>query len=271
MKHVRSGDGTIVAYDRIGDGPAVILIGGALNNRHSGAPLAKLLAPHYSAITYDRRGRGDSGNTLPYAVEREIEDIAALIGEAGGHALAMGHSSGAVLALKAAAAGLPITRLVLYEPPFILDGSRTPVPADYVAHLAELTATGRRGEAVEYFLVEAVGVPGPAVAQMKQSPMWADLESVAHTLPYDGMIMGDTMFGGPAALERWSTMSVPTLVMDGGDSPAWARNACRSLAGVLPRCEYRTLPGQTHAAAPEVLAPALEEFFAGRVPAADHS
>jgi pimeloyl-ACP methyl ester carboxylesterase len=266
MKHVRSGDGTLVAFDRLGEGPSVILVGGALSGRSDGAALADLLAARYSVITYDRRGRGDSGDTLPYAVEREIEDLAALIGQAGGHSLAMGHSSGAVLALRAAAAGLPITGLAMYEPPFILDGSRAPIPADYVAHLAELTATARPSEAVEYFMIEAVGVPAAVVAGMKQSPMWTGMESVAHTLEYDGRVMGDTMHGGPAALERWSTMPVPTLVLDGGDSPPWMRAACRSLAGVLPNAEYRTLAGQTHSVAPEVLAPALEAFFAGLVP-----
>lgn len=267
MNRTRSKDGTQIAFDRVGQGrSAVVLVGGALSDRKAAGTVAAMLAPYYSVFTYDRRGRGDSGDTQPYAVEREIEDIAALIGEAGGSAFAMGGSSGAVLALKAAAAGVGISKLAMYEPPFILDSSRTPLPPTYTADLAEMASAGRRGDAVEYFMIHGVGVPREAVAQMRQSPMWSGLEGMAHTLPYDGMVMGDTMFGGPAALDRWSSMSVPTLVMDGGASPPWLRNAARMLSEVLPNSQYLTLEGQTHAVAPEALVPVLEEFFAGRVP-----
>lgn len=261
---VISRDGTPIAFDRSGEGPAIILVGGAMSDRSGAGPLATLLAPHFTVFAYDRRGRGDSGDTPPYTVEREIEDIEALIGEAGGTAFAYGHSSGAVLALEAAARGLPITRLALYEPPFIVDHSRAQLPEEYVTHLDELIASGRRGDAVEYFMTVAVEVPAEIVAQMRNSPMWPGLEALAHTLPYDGMIMGDRMAGNPLPREQWGSVTVPTLVMDGGASPEWAHNAVQALTDILPNARRRTLEGQTHGAAPEVLAPVLEEFFAGQ-------
>jgi len=260
---VRSADGTIIAFDRSGAGPPLVLVGGALSDRQAAVGLTTLLAPSFTVFAYDRRGRGDSGDTPPYAVEREIEDLAALIEDAGGAAFVFGHSSGAALALKAVAGGLPIPMLALYEPPFIVDDSRTPVPDDYVAHIRELVAAGRRGDAVAYFMIEGVGVPPEMVEQMRQAPMWPGLEALAHTIAYDGMVMGDQMAGRP--LPPWwsSSSAVPTLVMDGGNSPAWARHAVTALADILPRAERRTLEGQDHGAAPEVLAPVLEAFFTG--------
>jgi pimeloyl-ACP methyl ester carboxylesterase len=261
MPRVTSKDGTSIAYERTGQGAALILVGGAMSDRLAAVPLAALLAPHYSVFAYDRRGRGDSGDTAPYAVAREIEDIDALIGAAGGSAFVMGHSSGAALALEAATHGLAIPKLALYEPPFIVDGAHPPLPNDYVQHLQSLVAAGRRGDAVEYFMTAAVGVPKDTIAQMRQSPMWAGLERVAHTIAYDGMVMGDTMRGEPLAAGRWSGAKMPVLVMDGGDSEAWMHNSARSLAQILPKAQYRTLAAQTHAAAPEVIAPVLIEFF----------
>ena len=257
-----SKDGTAIAFDRTGNGPAIILVGGALSNRSAGAPLAALLASHFTVFTYDRRGRGDSGDTSHYAVEREVEDIEALIEEAGGSAFLFGHSSGAVLALEAARL-LPtrVTKLAMYEPPFIIDNSRPPLPADYQEQLMERLAAGRRGDAVEYFMTDAVGVPAEILAQMRHSPMWPALERVAHTLPYDATIMGDNMAGNPLPPKQWASVTVPVLVMDGGASPAWARNAVQGLTDVLPDARRRTLEGQTHTVAPEALAPVLEEFF----------
>jgi pimeloyl-ACP methyl ester carboxylesterase len=262
MRKVRSKDGTAIAFDRSGDGPSIILVGGAMSTRSASVPLAALLAPHFTVFAYDRRGRGDSGDTAPYAVEREVDDLAALISEAGGSAFVFGHSSGAALALEAAR-GLAITKLALYEPPFIVDDSRPPLPGDYVTQLNELIAAGRRGDAVAYFMTTGVGVPGDMVAQMHHDPMWPALEDVAHTLPYDGTIMGDTMRGNPLPLKRWASVTVPTLVMDGGESPAWQRTAVQALVDVLPHAQRRTLEGQTHGVAPDALAPVLEEFFAG--------
>src|SRR6266496_2674899 len=215
MRKVHSKDGTTIAFDWSGEGPAIILVGGALSDRSAGTQLAAHLAPHFTVYTYDRRGRGDSGDTPPYAVAREVEDIEALINEAGGSAFVFGHSSGAVLALEAARL-LPtkITKLALYEPPFIIDNSRPPAPVDYAAHLSELVSSGRRGEAVAYFMTE-VGTPAEMVAQMRQSPMWPGLEEVANTLAYDVTIMGDTQRGDPSTLRKWASVTVPTLVMDG--------------------------------------------------------
>ena len=222
-----------------------------------------MLAPSLTVFAYDRRGRGDSGDTPPYAVEREIEDLAALIEEAGGSAFLFGHSSGAALALEAVGGGLAVPMLALYEPPFIVDDSRPPVPDEYVVHLQELVAVGRRGDAVAYFMIEGVGVPPEVVEQMRQAPMWPGLEALAHTIAYDGMVMGDQMAGRPLPPSWALASAVPTLVMDGGNSPSWARNAVEALADLLPHAERRTLEGQDHGAAPEVLAPVLEAFFTG--------
>jgi len=263
MNKVHSKDGTTIAFDRLGDGPPVILVCGGSVDRSSNAPLAAILAEHFTVFNYDRRGRGDSGDTQPYTVEREIEDLAAVIGATGGSAFVYGHSSGAVLTLRAAVAGLPIDKLVAYEPPFIVDASRPPVPDDYVRHLDELVAAGRRGDAVAYFLTTGVGVPEQMVEQMRAAPMWPGMEAVAHTLAYDGRIMGDTMRGMPLSREPWSGVTIPALVMDGGASPPWQREAAKSLADVLPNARYSTLEGQDHGPAPEVLAPPVLEFLLG--------
>jgi pimeloyl-ACP methyl ester carboxylesterase len=262
MDKVTSKDGTTIAFDHSGTGPAIILVGGALSDRSAARPLAALLASRFSVFSYDRRGRGDSGDVAPYAVEREVEDIEALINEAGGSAFVFGKSSGAVLALEAARR-LAIARLALYEPPFIIDGSRAPVPGDYVQQLTGLVSAGRRGDAVEYFMTKAVDVPAEYVAQMRNAPSWQAMEALAHTLAYDGAIMGNTLSGHPLPAERWAAVTVPTLVMDGGDSPLWAHNGVQAIVDILPHAQRRTLAGQTHAVAPEVLAPVLVEFFGG--------
>jgi pimeloyl-ACP methyl ester carboxylesterase len=262
VPQVRSTDGTAIEFERTGDGPALVIVGGALSTRAAAEPLAQLLASGFTVIAYDRRGRGDSGDTPPYAVEREVDDLAALIAEGDGSAFVLGHSSGAVLALEAAMLlGSRIPMLALYEPPFIVDDSRPPVPADYVAHLDELVATDRRGDAVEYFLTHGPGVPAEAIAPMRETPMWLGMEAMAHTLAYEGRVMGDTTAGSPAPLERWASVGVPTLVLDGGASPPWQRSSTQALARVLPRSVHRSLPGQTHGPEPEVLAPVLRAFF----------
>lgn len=263
MNTVRSKDGTTVAFDRSGSGPALILIGGAMSDRTGSTAVASLMAPHFTIYGYDRRGRGASGNTLPYTVEREIEDLAALIAEAGGSAFVMGKSSGAVLALDAAAYGLPITSLAVYEPPLIVDADGPLLPADFADQLARLAASERPGDAVEAFMTTALGMPAEAVAGMRQAPMWAGLEALAPTLAYDMTIAGPVETGSRTPLARWSSIKVPALVADGGASPAWMRNGNRALADTLPNATYRTLEGQTHAVDPKLLAAALEEFFGG--------
>jgi pimeloyl-ACP methyl ester carboxylesterase len=265
MSQVASSDGTKIAFDRWGEGPAVILVAGAIQHRAidpSFTQLASLLSGRFTVFTHDRRGRGDSGDAPPYAVEREIDDIAALIDEADGPASLFGTSSGAVLSLDAAARGLAVTKLALYEPPFIVDDSRPPLPKDYVEQLTEMVSSGRRGDAVEFFMTTGAGMPAATVAQMRGAPFWPALEGVAHTLAYDGEIMGDTMSGHPLPPERWASVTVPTLVMDGGDSPPYQRNSVQTLVDILPDARRRTLEGQTHEADPSVLAPVLEEFFA---------
>lgn len=261
---VTSKDGTSIAYDRSGAGPALILVGGALSERSAWAPVAKLLAPHFTVVAYDRRGRGDSGDTAPYAVAREIEDIEALIDDAGGTAFLHGQSSGAVLSLEATVR-LPekVQKLSLYEPPFIIDDSRPPPPEGFAEHIAELLAADSRGEAVEYWMTDIVGAPAEMVIEMKRAPMWPALEAVAHTLPYDIAVLGDGMSGKPLPAERWAAMTAPVLVMDGGASPAWIRHTAETLADTLPYGEHKSLPGQTHSAKPELLGPALEQFFLG--------
>jgi pimeloyl-ACP methyl ester carboxylesterase len=263
MDSVSSRDGTTIAFDAVGEGPALVLVGGALSDRSAATAIAARLAERFTVIAYDRRGRGDSGDTPPYAVEREVEDLHALVAETGGSAFVFGHSSGAALALDAVADGLPAERLAVYEPPFIVDDSRPPLPDDYVARLDELVSAGRRGDAVEYFMTVGVGVPPPMIAEMRNAPMWPAMEALGHTIAYDGRIMGDRMAGRPLPAERWASLSVPALVMDGGASPPWQRNAARAVAGVLPDARYLTLEGQTHGPADDVLAPALLDFFSG--------
>ena len=261
MNTVQSKDGTTIAFDRSGEGPAIILVGGATQDRSDNASLAALLAPRFTVINYDRRGRGDSGDTAPYTVEREVQDLEALINEAGGSAFVFGTSSGANLALEAAAQGLNITKLALWEPNFIVNDSRPPLPEDYVEQINEMVSSGRRGDAVEYFMTKAVGLPVEFVIPMRNMPMWEGTEAVAHTLAYDGTIVRDNMAGNPVSAEEWASVTVPTLVIDGGETP-WLSDRAQAMADALPHAQRRTLKGQTHDVAPEVLAPVLEEFFA---------
>lgn len=213
MNRVYSKDGTPLVYDRTGDGPPLITVLGATATRALAAdtppaPPEIDLATHFSVYLYDRRGRGDSGDSAPYAVEREIEDLEAIIDAAGGSAFVFGHSSGAVLALRAAAKlGSKIKKLALYEPPFIIDDSRPPLPKDYVEHLNELIAAGRKGDALEYFMRVAVNIPAEYIEGMKQAPFWESSVATAHTIPYDGEIMGDTMSGNPATLNQFATIT----------------------------------------------------------------
>jgi len=256
-----SKDGTKIVFDRTGDGPPLVLVGGALNNRGSAAALAGLLAPSFTVYAYDRRGRGDSGDTQPYAVEREVEDLQALLAEAGGSAFLMGHSSGAALVLETAAGIGGVDRIALYEPPYNVDDTREPIPPDYVAHLDRLVAEDRRGDAVEYFMVTGVGLPPEAAAQMRGAPFWPSLEAVAHTIAYDGRVMGYDQQDRSLPVERWKAITAPALVMDGDASPVWSRNAVQAVTEALPNAERRTLAGQTHEVDPAVLAPVLVEFF----------
>jgi pimeloyl-ACP methyl ester carboxylesterase len=272
MRTVTSKDGTRLAFDQSGQGPALILVAPAFATRTDQASLAAALAPYFTVFAYDRRGRGESGDTAPYGVEREIEDLDALIDEAGGSAFVFGHSSGAVLALDAALAlSTRLTKLALYEPPFIVDASRPPMPEDFAARLSELVAARRRSDAVEYWQTQ-LGVPAEAIAHLRQSPLWAGLEAVAPTLPYDATIMRDTQRGEPAPLRKWASVTVPTLVLDGTvmmgseEAHTFMRHGADALAGVLPNAQRRTLHGQSHGVDPAVIAPVLLAFFDGGAP-----
>jgi pimeloyl-ACP methyl ester carboxylesterase len=263
MNTVRSKDGTPIAFDRSGNGPAVIIVDGALCYRASGpsGPLAALLADRFTVFTYDRRGRGDSGDTKPYAVDREIEDLAALIGEAGGSALVYGISSGAALALEAANRGVPIRKLALYESPCIVDDTHAPIPPDFLSRLHGLVAADRRSDAVKLFL-RLVGVPAIGMLMMPLMPAWKKLKAVAHTLPYDITIVQDNQRGKPFPKDRWAGATMPALAMDGSKSPPWMRNGMKALAGVLPKATVRTLDGQDPMVKAPAIAPVLTEFFA---------
>ena len=260
MNTVTSHDGTPIAYDRLGEGPALILVDGALCSRSFGPmrSLAALLAPRFAVYAYDRRGRGESGDTAPFAVEREIEDIDALIAAAGGTAYVYGISSGAILALDAAIQRpQSITKLALYEPPYSIDEDSIQRFKAYRAQLDQVVADGRRGDAVE-LLMRLVGASDEGVAATRQSPAWPAFEAVGLTLPYDAAAMGDSSV--PA--EQAASVTIPTLVMDGGASFPFMHTAANNVAAAMPHAQRRTLEGQTHDVAAEVLAPVLVEFFA---------
>jgi len=250
MGTVTSRDGTSIAFHQSGEGPPIILVVGAFNDRATGAPLAGALERQFTVFNYDRRGRGESGDIAPYAIEREIEDLDALIERAGGSASVFGYSSGAILALRAAAHGLAISRLAFYDPP------PTGAKAGQIApQLAAFIATGRRGDAVELFQTEAVGIPPSVVAQMRHAPFRPGMEQMAHTLVYESTIL-EALPPGLIASVR-----VPALVIDGADSNVLMRQAAHALAEALPAGASRTLPGQGHDLVPAVVAPVLTEFF----------
>ena len=265
MPTVTSQDGTTIAFDKVGSGPAVILVNGAIVYRAfdpSMAQLAELLGQHFTVYNYDRRGRGDSGDTQPFAREREIEDLQALVEDAGGKVMVFGISSGGVVSLDAAAVIPGITKVGVYEPALIVDDSRQPVPADYTEHLTTLAAQGKRDEAVAYFLTQAVGIPAEYIGGMKQDQAtWSGMTGVAHTIAYDAAFVGNVMQGKPLPTDRWVKVSVPVLVADGGASDAWVHHGADALAKVLPHASRQTLEGQTHMVDPNVLAPVLIEFF----------
>lgn len=262
MSKVQSMDGTTIGFDVRGSGPPLVIVHGATAYRAIAETdgLADALADSFRVYSYDRRGRGESGDTKPYAVEREIEDIAALIAHAGEPAVVFGASSGAVLSLDAAAAGLPITHVVAFEPPFVVDDQRPPLPADYVERLEAACAAGRPGDAVELFMTAAAGVPAEFVAGMRGEPFWGALESVAPTIAYDGRIMGDTMSGNPLPADRWEAVKVPVLFMHGDKTWPFLRSGPAAAAELLPTATLRAVPGENHSAGPDVLAPAIREF-----------
>ncbi|HEY2795086.1 MAG TPA: alpha/beta hydrolase [Micromonosporaceae bacterium] len=258
MTTVTSADGTTIAYEIGGSGPTVILVDGAMCHRAGGPlrPLAARLTGSFTVVTYDRRGRNESTDTLPYAVEREIEDLAALIDAVGGPVHLYGISSGGALVLRATAAGLPVSRIAVYEIPFVAADNEAMASGSYRRRLDEALAAGRRGDAVALFL-EQVGMPAPMIENMRSGPGWPAMEAIAPTLAYDDSILGDARV--PTGVT--SQISIPALVADGGASPQMLRTAAKSVAEALPDARHVTLDGQTHDVDPDVIAPVLVDFF----------
>ncbi|MEU8423376.1 alpha/beta hydrolase [Micromonospora sp. NPDC048835] len=258
VEQVRSADGTPIAFERSGDGPAVILVGGAFADRNATRDLSAALAPDFTAFGYDRRGRGQSGDTAPYEVGREIDDLAALIAAAGGSAAVYGISSGAVLAALATAQGLPVTGLIMFEPPFQV-GSHVGVRSDITPQLIELIAADDRDGAVATFLGDSVGLPAEQISGMRSQPMWAGLTAVAHTLVYDSIVTA----GGRLPADRLGAVTTPTLGVDSTGSPQWLRDASRAAAEAVPGGRSVSLDGGYHDVPPTTLAPVLREFLLG--------
>jgi len=257
MSEVNSEDGTAIAFERIGDGAPLIVVGGACCDRAVMRPLAESLSRRFSVINYDRRGRGASGDTQPYAVEREIEDLQALLAAAGGTAAVYGHSSGAGLVLHAAAQGLPIPKIILHEPPFEPDDEEMrQASAEAAENIRKLLSEGRRSDAFEAHMT-GTGLPEEMVAQMRGEPWWTSLEANAHTLPYDYAIMDAA--AEPAVIA--AAVTVPALVLSGGASPDWMIEGCRRIAGALPHGRLEVMEGQEHAVPPEILTPVLTAFL----------
>ncbi|MET7273013.1 alpha/beta hydrolase [Streptomyces flaveolus] len=256
-KKTLSRDGTRIAYERTGQGPAVVLVSGAMSTGATLAPLAAALSDRFDVTVYDRRGRGGSGDTAPYAVEREVEDLAALIEAVGGEASLYGISSGGALVLRAAASGLPVRRVAVYEVPYAMDDDAARARAEYTERLGEALGQGRRGDAVELFL-RLTGLGEEMIRGARRSPMWAGMESVAPSLAYDDAVMGDARV--PRA--RLAEITVPVLALAGDAGAEWMREAARAVADAVPEGTYRALGGQSHMVEPGVLAPVLAEFFA---------
>jgi pimeloyl-ACP methyl ester carboxylesterase len=259
---VTSRDGTKIAFEKTGTGPAVIIVGGALSDRKGGKPLAERLAGHFTVYILDRRGRGESADAKTYAVEREIEDLAALINDAGGSACLYGVSSGAALALQTAAKLGParVPRLALYEPPYgPNDGKQKEEFSGQKRRVNELIKTGRPGDAAAHFLA-AIGTPPEALEKLKASPEWEAMKKIDFTLAYDYAVLGDGTV--PEAIAR--AIAVPTLVLDGEKSMEFMHATADQVAKLIPGAKRKTLKGQTHQAAPEVVAPVLSEFFQGK-------
>ncbi|MDQ5853679.1 MAG: alpha/beta hydrolase [Chloroflexota bacterium] len=265
MRTVTSKDGTTIAFDQSGKGPALILVGGAFEQRAMDSETSQLaafplLAQHFTVFHYDRRGRGDSTDTQPYAVEREIEDIEALIDAAGGSAFVSGISSGAALAMEAAIA-LPgkIKGLAMYEPPYNSDEPARHAWKAYRRQLEVLLAEGRRGDAVGLFMT-SLGMPADQLEGMRQHPLWPMWEAVAPTLAYDAAVLGEE---ASVPTERAARVAVPTLIMDGSASYPFMHITATALADTIPNAQHRTLEGQPHEVAAEAIAPVLVEFFKG--------
>jgi len=262
---ITSADGTSIAFSATGSGPALVVVDGAMSHRAFnpvGQTLAQALADRHAVYTFDRRGRGESGTSDAYTLQTEVDDIAALVEHAGGSAALLGFSSGAVLSLEAALAGVPVTGLALYEPPFVVTDDRPPLPADYRDRLQRAVAEGRPGDAVVQFMTEAANVPAQFVEPMREEPYWGGMEQVAPTLANDALIMGATMSGDAAQLQRYAAVTAPALVMHGGSTEPWIAAGATAIAHVLPNARHEVLPGQTHDVSADALLPVLSDWLA---------
>ena len=268
MLTVTSREGTEIAFEKVGSGPAVILVNGAMSYRRAFdtvlEDLAELLSKDFTVYDFDRRGRGestDNSDIKSFTKEREIEDIQALVEEAGGKAMIVGFSSGGCVTLETTAVTPGITKAFVYEVPFIVDDSRQPLD-DYERHTTKLVAEGKLDELVEYFITVVAGVPAEFVGGIKQDKvMWERMRAIAPTIPHDAAFMSEFMKGKQLPAGYWSKVKVPVLVGDGGASPAWLHNAAEALAEALPNASRETFEGQTHSFDPKVLAPVIIEFF----------
>lgn len=270
MYTVTSKDGTQIAYDKAGQGPSLILVAGAFSYRKfpGQVQLANLLSEHFTVYNYDRRGRGDSGDASSYAIEREIEDLQAIITEAGGSAYVWGLSSGAVLALQSAASGANITKLVLHEPPFVVDTAGHLPPENFAKHVTELISANRQGEAIKYFMTEGMGAPSFVVRMMRMMPgVWSKLVAVAHTLPYDAALLDGYMDGKALPANRWNSVTMPTLVIEGTESPISLRHGAQALVDVLPNAGLLSKKGLGHTKKLDTkkISSELTAFFTGKL------
>ena len=255
MHVVTSRDGTPIAIDRVGNGAPIVIVVGAFNERSTGAPLAAALESSFAVYNFDRRGRGDSGDIAPYEVESELEDLEAVIAEAGGSAGVFGYSSGGILALLGAARGLPITKVAVYDLPLVVGPPRWSV--DHAAAIEQLVDSGRRGDAVEYFQARIVGIPDDTVLQLRHAPFRPALEAMAQTLVYEAILLGD----GSLPADLAASIQVPALAIAGGASSPFMRLTAEAIADQAPLGRSLTLDGQTHDLDAVVLGPILDEFF----------
>jgi pimeloyl-ACP methyl ester carboxylesterase len=259
MDTTTSADGTVIAYQRAGDGPPLVVTVGAFCDRRTFTPPATLTS-RFTVCTYDRRGRGDSGDTPPYSPGLEVADLAAVIEAVAGSsgAFVYGHSSGAALALRAAGHGGPVTAVAAYEAPYVIPGTRE-LAVDPAGRIEAMVAAGNRADAVRFWMTDVTAAPPGILAMMENSPMWPGLQALAHTLPYDLALGGDQ--GIP--VDYLATITVPVLVLGGAGSPDWFQRTVEATAAAIPGARLVMLPGQSHNVPPEVIAPVLTDFFLG--------
>lgn len=264
MPFVTSKDGTQIGYSIAGFGPPIVLVDGAMCWREMGpaTPLATVLADSFTVYTYDRRGRGESGDTKPYATQREVEDLAAVIAAAGGSAAVYAISSGVALALEAANTIAGITKMVLYEAPIFTDSSRKPVPADYVQRMDQLVASGNNAGAVKHFMQSGIAVPWYVLLMMEVFGMFKKMAVAGPTLPYDTAFVSPLWTYKPIPSNRWPNVTIPVLTIGGSKSEAWMQNAQKAIAANLPNAQHKTLEGQNHMVSPTAIAPVIKEFLA---------